>query len=84
MTTSESWTASSVSNFGCSDAMSMPISAIASTATGLIWSPGIEPAERTSTAPSDNAVRNPAAIWERPALWTHTKSTVGRSVMSSP
>jgi hypothetical protein len=33
-----------VSAFGCSAAMSMPSSAIACTATGLIWSAGWEPA----------------------------------------
>jgi hypothetical protein len=55
----------------------MPTSAIAATAAGFTWSPGRLPAERTSTAPLDRAVRNPAAIWERPALCTHTNSTDG-------
>ena len=77
ITTSDVCTASVVSTFGCSARMSTPTSAIASTATGLTWSAGIEPADRTSTAPPDSAVRNPAAIWERPALWTQTNRTLG-------
>src|SRR5690625_935495 len=64
--------------------MSIPISAMASTATGFIASAGAEPEERTSTCPLDRAVRKPAAIWERPALWTQTNMTVGRSDMGSP
>ncbi|MNW67925.1 hypothetical protein D3C74_466020 [compost metagenome] len=52
---------------------------MASTATGLIWSAGMDPAERTSTAPPDRARRNPAAIWERPALWTQTNKADGLS-----
>ena len=35
------------------------------------------PAERTSMASPARWVRNPAAIWERPALWTQTNSTLG-------
>ena len=80
-TTSEAFTASVVSTLGCSARMSIPTSAIASTATTLTWSAGIDPAERTSTAPPDSAVRKPAAIWERPALWTQTNRTLGRSVV---
>ena len=76
-TTSDACTASVVSTFGCSARMSTPTSAMASTATGLTWSAGIDPADRTSTAPPDSAVRNPAAIWERPALWTQTNRTLG-------
>src|SRR5690625_6046746 len=57
---------------------------MAQTATGVIASAGAEPEERTSTCPSDRAVRKPAAIWERPALWTQTNMTVGRSDMGSP
>jgi hypothetical protein len=50
---------------------------MASTAEGLIFSAGWDPAERTSTAPFDRDVRNAAAIWDRPALWTQTKRTEG-------
>ncbi len=56
----------------------MPSSSIASTAVGLIWSAGMEPADRTSTAPPDRWRSQPAAIWERPALCTQTNSTLGR------
>src|SRR5690625_7499766 len=78
MTTSEASTASGVRILGLLAVMSMPISFIASTATGLIWSAGADPAERTSTCPSDRAVMKPAAIWDRPALWTQTNMTLGR------
>src|SRR5664279_2228902 len=61
--------------------MSMPTSAIAATADGFTWSPGILPAERTSTRPPPRWVRNPAAIWDRPALCTQTNRTLGLSVM---
>lgn len=47
---------------------------------GLMESAGADPAERTSTLPWLKAVRKPAAICERPALWTHTNSTLGRDV----
>ena len=55
----------------------MPTSAIAATATGLIESFGADPAERTSTRSPPIWRINPAAIWDRPALWTQTKRTVG-------
>src|SRR5690606_6268106 len=75
MTTSEVRTASAVSVFGCSAAMSMPTSCMACTATGLIRSAGREPAERTSMRSPASSRRNPAAICERPALCTQTKRT---------
>jgi hypothetical protein len=50
------------------------------TATGLTWFAGMDPADRTSTPPADSAVRNPAAIWDRPALCTHTNNTLALSV----
>ena len=68
MTTSDCWTASVVKIFGTLFAISIPTSAIASTAIGLIESFGAEPAERTSTFPPDSVDINPAAICERPAL----------------
>src|SRR4051794_38385861 len=55
--------------------MSTPTSAIAATAEGFTRSPGTEPAERTSTRSPARWVRNPAAICERPALWTQTNRT---------
>lgn len=68
---------SGVRIFGFWPVMSMPTSFVASTATGLIWSAGAEPAERTSTASLARWRRKPAAIWERPALCTHTNKTLG-------
>jgi hypothetical protein len=84
MTTSEASTASVVSTFGCWSEMSMPTSAIAATAEGLTWSPGSDPADRTSTASPARCRSQPAAICERPALCTHTNSTLGRSVTGTP
>jgi hypothetical protein len=54
ITTSEALTASVVRILGRSAAMSIPSSAMASTAMGLILSAGSEPAERTSIWPPDN------------------------------
>src|SRR5690349_24267736 len=81
MHTSEAWTASPVRILGVSAEMSMPTSFIASTAAGLTRSAGVEPAERTVTRSPARWVRNPAAIWERPALWTQTNRTLGLSDM---
>src|SRR6476659_3003790 len=61
--------------------MSMPTSRMAATAAGLIVSAGAEPAERTSTASPARWRSQPAAIWERPALWTQTNRTLGLSLM---
>ena len=77
ITASDSCTASGVNTFGVLFAMSIPTSAIASTATGLIESFGAEPAESTSTRPCPSSRIKPAAICDRPALCTHTKRTVG-------
>ena len=52
---------------------------MAASAEGFTASAGAEPADRTSTWPPDKWVRNAAAIWDRPALWTQTKSTDGRT-----
>jgi len=38
-----------------------------------------DPAERTSICPAERCVSQPAAIWDRPALWMHTNSTMGLS-----
>src|SRR5690606_14215483 len=80
-TTSDASTAAVVRIFGCAAAMSMPTSRIASTAIGLIWSAGAEPAERTSIRPAARCDSQPAAIWERPALCTQTNRTLGLSGM---
>src|SRR5699024_3897423 len=80
MTTSEAWTDPGVRIFGAWWEMSMPTSAIASTAAGLIESAGAEPAERTSMRSPAISRSHPAAIWERPALWTQTNRTLGRAV----
>src|SRR3954447_147544 len=77
ITTSLVRTASPVRIFGVAAVMSMPTSAIACTATGLTWSFGAVPAERTSIVSPARAVSQPAAIWDRPALCTQTNSTDG-------
>ena len=77
MHTSEAWTASVVRIFGVWAEMSMPTSRIASTTAGLTVSAGADPAERTSTRSPARWDSHAAAIWDRPALWTQTKSTEG-------
>jgi hypothetical protein len=57
--------------------MSMPRSAIASIAAGLISWLGSEPPDHATAASPANSVKNPIAICERPALWVHRNSTVG-------
>ena len=57
--------------------MSIPTSAIAATAVGLVSSPGLDPAENTLNLPRPRWRSHPAAIWERPALCTQRKSTEG-------
>src|SRR5829696_3383493 len=81
-TTSAASTALSLKSFGCSPAMSMPTSAMASTATGLIDPAGADPADSTSTRSPARWRSQPAAIWERPALCTQTNRTVALSVIS--
>src|SRR5204863_9150299 len=77
MGTSDDCAVSQSSLRGVLAVMSMPTSRIAATATGLIWSAGSLPAERTSTVSPARWRSQPAAIWERPALCTHTNRTVG-------
>ena len=84
ITASAAWTTSSVMGLGNSFEMSIPISASASTAAGLISSPGALPAERTCTRPLAAWSSSAAAIWLRPALWVHTNSTSGTSLPSLP
>ncbi|GAB2481130.1 hypothetical protein GCM10026982_01220 [Nocardiopsis aegyptia] len=84
MQTSEASTASGVRIFGFWSVMSMPTSSMAATTAGLTESAGAEPAERTSTRSPARCRSQAAAIWERPALWTQTNSTEGRSVMGVP
>src|SRR5690349_13159461 len=81
MITSEDSAVSQSSFLGVWSVMSMPTSAIASTAAGLIVLPGAEPAERTSTVSPARWRSQPAAIWERPALCTQTNRTLGLSLM---
>jgi hypothetical protein len=57
--------------------MSTPTSAIASTATGLILSPGLEPAENTSMRSPARWRNQPAAIWDRPASPRHSTAELG-------
>lgn len=63
----------------------MPISSIACTAAGLIWSAGVLPAERTCTRPLAWRSSTPAAIWLRPALWDaheeHLRDVLGQAAL---
>src|SRR5699024_4715323 len=69
-----------VRTFGFWWEISMPTSAMASTAAGLIESAGADPAERTAMRSPASSLSHPAAIWDRPALWTQTNKTLGRAV----
>src|SRR5580658_2846661 len=57
--------------------MSIPFSAIAATTAGFNDSPGAVPAEWTMTRPPPRRRVKPAAIWDRPALWTQRYRTSG-------
>jgi hypothetical protein len=52
-------------------------SAIAATAAGLTSVPGSEPPDQATARSPVRWVKNPSAIWERPALWVHRNSTTG-------
>src|ERR1700758_5110976 len=82
MTMSMDCTASPVKIFGLSAVMLMPSSAIAATAAGLICSAGSVPAQRTSMRSRARCVSSAAAIWERPALCTHTNKTLGLAAIT--
>ena len=57
--------------------MSMPTSAMTSIAAGFTSLPGFEPPEKTSAPLPARCLSQPAAIWERPALCTQRKTTIG-------
>src|ERR1700756_1926086 len=82
MTASLDCTASPVRIFGLAAVVSMPSSAIAAMATGLICSAGSVPAERTSMRSRARCISSAAAIWERPALCTHTNKTLGLAAIT--
>jgi hypothetical protein len=84
ITTSAACTISTAKGLGNSEEMSIPTSRIASTAAAFRSAPGIEPPEYTSTRPFDRWRSQPAAICDRPALCTHTKSTVGSESVTKP
>ena len=63
--------------------MSIPISAIASTAAGFNSLTGFEPAEKTLTLFSVKCFNKPAAICERPALCMHINRTLEASLPSA-
>ena len=77
ITTSAARTTSSVHGLGYSLEMSMPRSAMAATAAGLISMPGSDPPDHATAASPARCWKKPIAIWERPALWVHRNSTVG-------
>ena len=62
---------------GNSSVMSIPTSAIASTAAAFSSLPGADHADQATARSPARWVKNPRAIWERPALWPHKNSTVG-------
>src|SRR4029453_6062346 len=78
MTTSAARTTSSVQGFGYSPEMSMPRSAMASTAPGLISRPGSDPPDHATARSPARCWKNPIAICEPPALWVER---TGRGAM---
>src|SRR4051794_19577271 len=62
--------------------MSIPTSAIASTAAWFTRSPGSEPPDHAMARPPARWLNHPSAICDLPALCTHRNSTVGTA--SSP
>jgi len=80
ITTSEACTASVVKDLRPLSEMSMHLGHAPATARGSTWSLGNAPAERTSTRRPLRWGPGSAAIWERPALCTQTKRTLGLSV----
>jgi len=61
---------------GVARARSMPTSRMTATTSGWTWFAGSVPAEAARTfAESASVLKKAAAIWERPALWTHAKIT---------
>src|SRR5262245_23517099 len=59
--------------------MSMPTSAIASTAAGLTSLAGSDPPDQATARPPARWLNQPSAICDRPALWTQRNRTRGRS-----
>jgi hypothetical protein len=64
-----------VNNFGTLRLTSRPTSRIASTTVGLILEAGCVPAEEAEALSPAMLLKKASAIWLRPELWTHTKST---------
>src|ERR1700690_460064 len=77
MTASAARSTSSVHGFGYSPVMSIPTSAIASIAAGLISRPGSDPPDHATARPAARSLNQPTAIWDRPALWTQRKRAAG-------
>jgi hypothetical protein len=62
----------------------MPRSAMAAIADGLIRPAGSEPPDQATAWSPAKWVKNPRAIWERPALWVHRNSTTGTPLSCLP
>ena len=77
ITTSPARTVSSVQGLGNSLEMSMPRSAMAAMAAGLISCPGSDPPDQATAWSPVRASKNPMAIWDLPALWLYKNTTVG-------
>src|ERR1700760_2619650 len=62
----------------------MPRSAMTAMTAGLISPLGFEPPDHAQAALPARRVKNPMAIWDRPALWLHRNYTTGLTVVLSP
>jgi hypothetical protein len=84
ITTSAALTNSSVSGLGNSLDRLTPHSSMAAATAGLIRSAGAEPGRANMNLALAWWSRRAAAIWLRPALWTKTNRTSGRSRWIAP
>src|SRR5687768_14296237 len=74
---------SGVSRRGEAPPRSMPTSCMAVATSGCTRGPGSVPAEiARARAPSARVLKNAAAICDRPALWTHAKTTRSTGALS--
>ena len=81
-TTSAARTTSPVQGFGYSVEMSMPRSAIAAMAAGLMVVAGSDPPDQAVAASPAMCAKKPSAICERPALWVHRNNTTGLQTLA--
>ncbi len=78
--TSAACTISPVQGLGNLPEMSMPRSAMTAMAAGLISPCGSDPPDHATVPPPAKWLKQPGAIWDRPALWLHRNNTTSISL----